>query len=203
MQARAELQGWRLKAAKKVWRMAARSAAFFSWLEMKIGLHKQVANRITEPYQFINVVLTATEWKNFFELRCHADAMPEFRALAMDIDWIISAHRDSLRVLQPGEWHLPYVTDEERGEYDINTLVEISTARCARVSYKPFDSDTMDAAKDLELHDKLVNANPPHMSPAEHQAVAIGQDMFFKKFRGFQQYRTYVELKKYGQPYSG
>lgn len=192
MQARAELKGFKRWLAPKLWRFAGRVACVMAWSFMKLGVHKQVANRLLEPWQFINVVVTATEWDNFFALRCHPDAMPEFQALARDMQWTISATEDFLRVLEPGEWHLPYVTDEERRDYSLMDLIRISVARCARVSYTPFTGEG-DVQKDFELHDKLVMAVPPHMSPTEHQAMATAGPARVRNFFGFAPYRGIVE----------
>src|SRR5690606_30080072 len=65
MQAREELKGWKRKAAQAIWKLAGRAACVFAWGAMKLGLHKQVANRILEPWQYIHVVVTATDWDNF------------------------------------------------------------------------------------------------------------------------------------------
>ena len=49
---------------------------------MEMGLHKQIANRPLEPWFHITVLVTATEWDNFYGLRAHKDAQPEFQVLA-------------------------------------------------------------------------------------------------------------------------
>ena len=53
----------------------------------------------------------------------------------------------------------------------------VSAARCARVSYLTHDGELPTLEKDLELYRHLVNANPPHMSPCEHQATPDIHDM--------------------------
>lgn len=189
MQADAELRGWRLLAAKVVWRLSAKSAAFWSWLAMKIGLHKQVANRITEPYQYINVVVSATDWDNFFELRCHPDAQPEIQELADKIQEVISSTTPQL--LKRGEWHLPYLLPEETA-YSLSTKIKLSVARCARVSYAPFDGNASIEAE-IGRHDRLLSSRPIHASPAEHQAMCTGDITRWKNFSGWMQYRQLVE----------
>ena len=148
------------------------------------GYHKQIVNRLLEPFAHIHVVLTATEYDNFFSLRRHSDAQPEFKILA-DAMW--EAREGSTpQKLQPREWHLPYVTDRDRmmihgqhGIYDssefINPwdykLIQISVARCARVSYLTHDGQEPNIEKDIALFDRLVGGVPLHASPAEHQAT--------------------------------
>ena len=194
MQANAELTGWRNKAARFLWRFAGKAACVFAWGLMKVGLHKQVANRLLEPWQYINVLVTATEWENFFELRCHPDAQPEIQELA-------EAIRDALRgstpkFLNPGEWHLPYITEEEDAEYGNSTLVKVSTARNARTSYLTFDGKPSKLTEDVKLHDKLVVAEPLHASPAEHPATPMETTDFCRNFRGWRQYRDFLETKE-------
>lgn len=156
------------------------------------GFHKQVANRITEPYGFIDVLVTATKFNNFFTLRVHPDAQPEIFDLASDMQEAMSASIPD--ILVEGEWHLPFVTDETKEEIDnfvkeglhenypflgwvsgedMATRVSLclSTARCARVSYKMYDGSNCNIHDDLVLFDRLVGAKPLHASPAEHQAM--------------------------------
>lgn len=195
MQAGDELGGWRLTLAKKAWKWAGRAACVFAWGLMKLGLHKQVANRILEPWQYINVVVSATEWENFIALRCHPDAQPEMQLLADDI--VSTMHQavenDRVDVLKPGEWHLIYISDTERANLPLGVLLKLSAARAARVSYAPFDGNA-DIAKEIERHDKLVGSVPIHASPTEHQAMATTEwDPGWRNFRGFRQYRADVE----------
>lgn len=158
------------------------------WL-MKNGLHKQIANRILEPWAHINVVVTATEWSNFFALRRHEDAQPEIKALA-DAMWD-AMEQSEPTLLQPGQWHLPYADREEdfakarihlmtgRITRDIpmyaerveKVLLPLSVARCARVSYLTHDGRQTTVEEDLQLYDRLLGAQPLHASPAEHQAT--------------------------------
>ena len=154
----------------------------------KLGLHKQIANRLTEPYQMMKVVVTATEWDNFFNLRIDKDAQPELVMLA---DKMFSAMQDSSpKTLKAGQWHLPYVDSIEctegdggYGEYDNNqwyriegngiTLedaIKISVASCAAVSYR---TENMTLAKADKIFDMLINAENLHSSPFEHVAKPI------------------------------
>jgi thymidylate synthase ThyX len=141
---------------------------------MNMGLHKQIANRVLEPWAHINVVVTATEWDNFFELRCHPDAQPEMRALAeaMREQYLLNLPTK----LQLGAWHMPYVDLEEvEGRLQmgvgIEALVRLSVARCARVSYLTHEGKPPNYEDDLALYERLVGSRPLHASPAEHQAT--------------------------------
>lgn len=134
----------------------------------QLGLHKQTANRYGEPWHHISVIMSGTEWANFFALRDHKDAQPEFRLLARAMREVYD-HNSPLK-LTPGSWHLPYVLGNELNDLGILTALKCSVARCARVSFMNHDGTMPNWAKDVELHDRLVVAKPLHASPAEHQA---------------------------------
>jgi len=187
MQAGDELKGNELKAVRDIWEDAANSAADFAEKLMGLGLHKQITNRLLEPFLNIKVLVTATDWDNFKQLRSHPDAQPEIRVVS---DMIGDAMRSSDPVYSEyGTWHLPYISEKERDELDLATLRKCSAARCARVSYLNHDASTPQVHKDLELFNMLVtrpyalpNGNswsehdPIHASPTEHQAVALEPD---------------------------
>lgn len=201
MQAGDELTGWRLGASKFVWRCAAKSAASFSWMLMKLGCHKQIANRVTEPFQRITVVVTATSYGNFFALRDHHDAQPEIQDLAavMKCALLYSPPRQ----LKEGEWHLPFITEAERLRY-VGTEYEwflpvMSAARCARTSYNNFDGSQATPEKDFELFEKLAISRPAHASPTEHQARVNSGTYRSRNFQGdWQQFREILELEGWG-----
>lgn len=154
-------------------------------------VHKQIANRVAEAYAWVSVVATATEWDGFFAQRAHPDAQPEFRVIA---EMMLGAYRTG----EPTRriWHLPYVDDaaldwqqQHWRELEYESLFQISTGRCARVSYKTFDGRT-DPAEDIRLHNDLVIANPPHSSPLEHPSEALDDpDIWCGNVRGWCQYR--------------
>ena len=159
----------------------------------KAGYHKQIVNRLLEPFGHISVVCTATEWDNFFALRCHPDADPTMRALA-------EAMRDAIagstpEELGPGAWHLPYVDLDENWvvDHDAQTLAMISAARCARVSYLNHDGSNPDIEKDLALAKRLLESR--HMSPSEHQARVSGDDgtALWGNLVGWDQFRKMIE----------
>jgi len=164
--------------AKNVWRKAALDAANHAEELLHVGAHKQIVNRILEPFLHINVVCSFTDFDNFEKLRCHPAAQPEMRALA-------EAMRDARNAsepdyLSPGDWHLPFVETEDYhalGEEDGFCLGEnhsyaqrVSVSRCARVSYESFETgkrSTID--EDLALYERLSKSG--HWSPFEHQAT--------------------------------
>lgn len=197
MQAGESLKGWKLNAAKLVWNSSMLSAtAHHKALEL-LGLHKQHTNRIIEPYMWVDGVITATEWANFFALRIHPDAQPEILELAIKIS---EARSGSIpNKLEVGQCHLPYLTPEDyqflRFNKTENVLLatkSISAARCARVSYgfdKPFD-----IGADLKRASMLLKANPPHHSVFEHVAMALDKSTPSANFIGWLQYRKQLEF---------
>lgn len=126
------------------------------------GYHKQVVNRLLEPFAHINVIVTATDWANFFTQRLHEDAQPEIHELARQMH--IAMEHSRPKIIPVGQWHLPYVTESG----DISVLKRVSAARCARVSYKTHDGRTPSVEEDLALFDNLATAEPRHLSPLEH-----------------------------------
>ncbi len=142
------------------------------------GLHKQIVNRILEPYQFIKVVCTATEYENFFYLRDHEDAQPEIAELARVMKGSRSEYNP--KHLKVGEWHLPYVDLECKFGHrfysvgglpvEVEDAIKISASLCAQVSYRKADQ-SIDKA--LKIYDQLVGMKPVHASPFEHQATPM------------------------------
>jgi thymidylate synthase ThyX len=152
-----------------------------------IDLHKQLVNRILEPFAWITVIVSATEWSNFFTQRCHPDAQPEIHGLA---ELMLAAYRASTpREIPLGGWHLPLILPDER-RLDAATLRKLSVARCARVSYLTHDN-ARDIAKDLELYERLMSGGANgHWSPTEHVATPLGDPRAAcANFRGWKQYR--------------
>lgn len=210
MQAGDELSGEDLEYVKGGWLLAMDHAITVAEGMVELGLHKQIANRILEPWAHINVVVTATEWDNFYMLRRHKDAQPEIHALA-DAMWE-AQQASTPQLLLPGEWHLPYVnpTDEYgnpvklTGGTALENAKKISTARCARVSYLTFEGKPSEMEDDLALYEKLVGSQPIHASPAEHQATPddigagyTGEDWQYPhehgNFVGWRQLRRQIE----------
>lgn len=158
-------------------------------------IHKQYLNRYTEPFRAVNQLVSSTDWENFFKLRTSSLAQPEMQDLALDM--YILLHNSEPKWLKEGELHLPYVTEQEKQKYDVGILAKISTARCARVCYRPYEGNTT-LEKDIALHDQLL-ANG-HMSPFEHVAMADGFGVApnqWNNFNGWRQYRDFVKTAWY------
>ena len=188
MQAGAEVDD--IRAATESWRYAAYDAVLWAKVLNTRGLHKQIVNRVLEPFSWIKVLVTATEWHNFFELRDHPDAQPEIRVLAIAMrEAMADSEPEALRF---DEWHLPYVTDNENVNA-AHDLRRISAARCARVSYLNHDQSAPSVTKDLALFYRLVGGRPLHASPLEHQAIPDYNPVFTRNFRGWIQHRAIHE----------
>lgn len=154
------------KLARDEWLEARDNAVRAARRLADLGVHKQLANRVLEPYVYTSTVLTGTEWANFFNLRVHEDAQPEFCELAYRM---LEAYVNSTpSKLQHGEWHLPF-GDRAMGEGFTNAL-QTSAARCARLSYDSHDGNHS-LEKDLDLAGGLQGNG--HMSPFQHQAQAV------------------------------
>lgn len=160
-----------------LWEEAAENACKTAEMMERLGIHKQHVNRILEPFQFIKVIVTATDWHNFFVLRLAPDAQPEIRELASAIYDEMNRYRNKdVGVLELDKEHIvvsiPYITDEdikEIGKEEYHLLMKISAARCARVSYNNHDGSKPDIEKDLKLYGHLYDSK--HMSPMEHACI--------------------------------
>jgi thymidylate synthase ThyX len=179
MQAAEELSAPEIEDMKGFW-ISARNEAIRHAEEMvSRGLHKQIANRILEPWMHIEVVVTATDWDNFYALRNHSMAQPEIQELARKM---LEAHNNSTpEALLPGQWHLPFIEEDDLGmlvhysitsEKDDPTLfAKVSAARCARVSYLNHEGNKTTIEEDLNLYTRLMGGEIKHASPTEHQAM--------------------------------
>jgi thymidylate synthase ThyX len=161
--------------------------------EAWLNVHKQVANRLLEPFMWHTVIVTATEWDNFWNLRCHPDAQPEIRLVAERMrDASLSSQPEELG---EGEWHLPLVRPEDRDEEaSIEDLIKVSAGRCARVSYLTH-AGVRDLKADVQLHDRLLESG--HMSPLEHPArpltaSELSESEWSGNFRGWRSYRKEI-----------
>ena len=156
-----------------VWRKAAKAAAKSARLLQKLNVHKQLVNRILEPFQVMKTVVTATEFDNFFWLRCHKDAQPEIHALA---DAMYQEYMYNRPVkLGEGEWHTPYVGDgfwtpKVTNGLTLEEAQKVSSSCCAQVSYRKLDDSIEKATK---IYDQLVTMTPVHASPFEHIGTPI------------------------------
>ena len=174
------------------------------------GVHKSLVNRLLEPFMWHTVIVTATAWNNFFNLRCSPLAMPEIRDVAEMMKFLYD-HNDPAKV-EDWDWHLPLIDDEDRewaamknpdrvlGESALPTLVKISAARCARVSYLTHDGKR-DYSEDLRLYQTLVDNM--HSSPLEHVATPAAHNVqsvcIERKIRTIEEgYNYCIVVPKYG-----
>jgi thymidylate synthase ThyX len=184
MSADVEITIFKQKISKFLWYSLRNVSILFAKTYEMLGVHKQITNRLLELFTYQKLVVTATDWDNFFWLRNHKDAQPEFKKLAelmlKDYEKIIP------EILYEGEWHTPYV-DHIRdnnnelqyvvnGEIvDLETALKISTACCAQISYRNNDNSIEKANKIftmLNLDNSDVDSRA-HSVCAEHQATPI------------------------------
>lgn len=175
-----------LTEAKQLWMAAARNAANVAGHMADIGLHKQVANRILEPFQWMHTIVTATEWENFFKLRLHPAADPNIHELARVMLAAMQASKPAHR-----DFHAPYSEGMVAGLDFIDDIALVSAARCARVSYLNHDGSAPDRVKDIALARMLRDSG--HASPFEHVAFA-GLNTNYANFFGWQSYRNKIGL---------
>lgn len=162
-----------------------------------LNVHKQLVNRLLEPFQWHTVIATATDWSNFFALRLGEGAQREIKAIAA---LMLAALNSASPVKKDsGSWHLPLVLEDEREDAvgDPDRWVLISAARCARVSYETHGG-SRDPSADTALAERLLLDG--HMSPFEHVARAMTLDELTRapkagKLRGWVPYRSTIPME--------
>jgi hypothetical protein len=183
MQAGSPLEGHQARKAHMCWLEARDKAVESAAMLAELGVHKQLANRLIEPFSWHTVVVTATEWENYFALRCSSLAQPEIRIVSEMMESAMAAsnpHRHNVN-----GWHLPYVYEEDYAAlsplHHDDLMPMVSAARCARVSYLTHDG-RRDVEEDLALAERLSSAR--HMSPFEHAARVVSTAYTTGKFVG-------------------
>jgi thymidylate synthase ThyX len=168
---------------KEAWAIAKADAIINAQAFFDAGYHKQVYNRLLEPWQMQKTVLSATQTDNFFWLRDDDAADPTIRELARVMREAKEASTPML--LRSGQWHLPYIDvyvvdgefhysiNDHQQDLTLEEAIKVSCARCAAVSYR---NEGYDLAKSLEVYDRLVGSDRKHASAFEHQATPMNLD---------------------------
>ena len=175
--------GYAAGTAEESWKYAASNAGLMAQAMHDAGYHKQIVNRLLEPFMWTKGIITADQkgWDSFFALRCHPDAQPEIQALAYEIRDVME--ESTPRKLEYGQWHLPYVEapelycTKEFGSKVLEEYIKISTSCTAQVSYRRLDDSLEKAEKIYEMLNLPEGGeykdDPPHFSPAEHVAKCV------------------------------
>ncbi len=149
------------------------------------GMHKGDVNRYIEPYSWTEQLLTATQWANFFHLRTPEPPHPAMKRIARMM--YLAYHRSKPKLLKQGEWHLPFIDDEDRASWPVEELLEMSVARCARLTNYSFTTGKKDRDRDFKLFDDLRTQG--HWSPFGHQCTPAKPGDKPSNLKGMLQYR--------------
>lgn len=182
MQAKENVDLLTEQSAIGVWLAARDSAVAHAQVLTDMGLHKQVVNRLLEPFQHIKVVMTTTEYENWKWLRLHIDADPTIYELARVME--IARNESVPEQLKEGQYHLPYVHTEvingiqyyfaeDASQITLEQAIKISVSSCGQVSYRKLDT-SLEKAEDI--YQRLIDSQPVHASPCEHQATVFHTD---------------------------
>lgn len=201
MQAGPPLEVYERGEAWAAWLLARDAAARQAERLSQLGVAKEEANRLLEPFALVKAVVTGTQWHNFFALRTHADAYPPFRLLARAM--YLAYCRSVPTPLGRGEWHLPFITGADRAaaaeycagkpaaagpvpvfpravpapDWPTYHLCRWSAARSARVSYGRVDGTPTSYDHDDETWAKLVGDADPWRPPARPAPDAAARPM--------------------------
>ncbi|HEU4830797.1 MAG TPA: FAD-dependent thymidylate synthase [Candidatus Saccharimonadales bacterium] len=140
---------------------------------LALNLHKQIPNRLLEPFMWHTVLATSTEWSNFYALRVNSDAQPEIQVAA---ELMKEEHDKSVpQLVRDGEWHTPLIQEDELQWASENEAeaVKVSSARSGRLSYMTHNN-VRDTGEDIKMYNNLEERG--HMSPFEHVARPISED---------------------------
>lgn len=196
MQSYEELEGLARERAIQIWHESRLDAIKHVKLLNNLGIHKQVANRLLEPYIHITVLYSGTEWSNMMALRDHHAAEPHIQLLAKEFHKELI--KPPMQILQPNDWHTPWVDDPKMS---ISDRIVHSVACNASTSYKTVDNKPMTPERANRIYGSLIQDTPIHASPAEHVAQA---DTYFedtgkwanakdhRNYTGFRQYRAFL-----------
>lgn len=166
--------------ARRDWFTARDSAMDHAHQLQRRGIHKQISNRLLEPFLWHTVICTATEYANFFALRCDANAQPEIQTIALMMRDLYNDPNHVPRVVVQGEWHMPYVDfddeiklfQDEPPALRQTALARVASARCARISYLTHEGKR-DLGEDIRLSGDLQRNG--HMAPFEHVAICLSR----------------------------
>lgn len=181
MQASEIMEGPKLERCVEAWRAASISATIHAENLYNLGVHKQVVNRLLEPFMPMTTIITATDWANFFKLRIHPAAQPEMQEIARLMKKAMDESKPKERYN-----HRPYIKEADESGTTIEETFLISAARCARVSYTNHGK-AKDILEDIAFGKKLQESG--HWSPFEHQAKALDYRTYQGNFCGWMQFR--------------
>lgn len=185
MQAKEELDEVTKAGVQELWLEASKQAVSIAKVMNDMQVHKQVVNRVLEPFQHIKVVLTMTERANWYWLRDDTDADPTIHALARQMK--VAEDRSTPWELSYGQWHVPYVnqihskhfqsfTDGDGKLISVEDALKISASCCAQVSYRKQDGSLEKAET---VFKRLIESEPVHASPVEHQALCFDNTYYW------------------------
>lgn len=187
--------------AREVWLRARDHAVECAEALIRLGVHKSVVNRLLEPFLSHTILITATDWDGFYAQRLppQSGAEPLAQAeivVAAEAMWK-AQNASTPEKLAVGQWHLPYINDIELASMPTQQAVQVSVARCARVSYLT-QNGVRDPQQDLALYARLVTADPPHHSPLEHAATpATATEKPRGNFTGWHQLRHLLNERSF------
>ena len=90
------------------------------------GVTKQLCNRLLEPFMYHTVLVTATEWENFFELRCPKYQTPVSQTIEPQRSWkdLIANHSNpvNLDILENNKDNAVFKLQHNKGAAEIHIM---------------------------------------------------------------------------------
>ncbi|MFN3927490.1 MAG: FAD-dependent thymidylate synthase [Pseudanabaenaceae cyanobacterium] len=178
--------------AVAIYQQALADAIHYAEQLSGMSIHKESVNRLLEPFMTVPVIISGTEWQNFFKLRTAPAATPDFQTVALLLEELYHTHQPT--PLKAGEIHGIF-SEFIPEELPVIDRLKVMSARAARISYKNHGSNVMDINKDLELAENLIKDG--HLSPLEHVGWALNKQQCLwldtRNYQGFLSFRAYLE----------
>ena len=207
---------------RNLWLLGRSLAVLVAWMLNKVGLTKQLCNRLLEPFMWHSVILTGTDFENFFMLRCPKYDLSEYEShsyrsrkdyiedygdpdLTYD-EWLLyNKGQSEIHMMELAEKMYDAINEStpkklKEGEWHLPMGIDIPdkdklkivTARCARRSYQTLGDNPK---IDYEADIRLHDRLlvERHASPFEHAAICRGDERY-ANYQGWESYRHTLNL---------
>lgn len=181
----------------------ARDNAVITAKKLQNEVSKQTINRLLEPFMYVKMVLTGTEFGNFFNQRCpiflnnKGNKVKSRTGLGFGVDFTSTKgqadiHLQILAEMMHNEMyynsnpvesfeHIPYDIGKE---YPLEARLHYSASQCARISFTTITDDKQfSLERNLQLAQGLIVEG--HAEPFSHQAIGMNDNTYNKFSRTF------------------
>lgn len=167
---------------KSLWLSAANSAIQMSERLSKNEVTKQLCNRLLEPFMYHTVIVTGSEFENFFALRAHPQAEIHIADLAEKM--LVAYNESTPKSLKEGQWHIPFGEDVSTALTEDLVFKYAKKEVCDIGWHSPFDPSDPKSIK----WDKLIDSYKVKIATARCARVS------YLNFEGKDDYQADLKL---------